>query len=84
VLLFIEADALLNTSKTDEPESNIFTPLMEAENDVAAALVKFKVAEAEVAAIDDGIKEDVAGVQLVIVLPLTTLVTSNEVPPLLK
>ena len=42
--------------------------------------VRLRVAEAEVAAFDVGIVEDVAGEKF----PLTTLVTSNVLPPLLK
>ena len=70
----------MNTFRADDPESKIFTPLIEAENAVVAALVKLSVAEADVAATDDGITEDDAGENV----PLTTRVTSNVLPPLLK
>ena len=42
--------------------------------------VKLIFAEAKVAAVEDGIKDEVAGVND----PLTTRVTNNVVPPLLK
>ncbi len=42
--------------------------------------VKLSVAQADVAATDEGIVDEVAGENV----PLTTLVTSNVFPPLLK
>jgi hypothetical protein len=47
---------------------------------LAEMYVKLIFAEAEVAAVEDGIKDEVAGVND----PLTTLVTNNVFPPLLK
>ena len=58
--------------------------LKEAVYAVVTALVKFTLNEADVNAVDDGIADDVAGVQSKDVLPLTTRVTSNVFPPLLK
>ena len=51
---------------------------------LAEIYVKFTLAVADVNEVDEGILDDVAGVQSKDVLPLTTRVTSNVFPPLLK
>ena len=70
--------ALLNTSKTDDPERITFTPLKEAVYPVVTAFVKLSVAVADVNPTPEAIElvaEDHSEAEL------TVRATNNDVPP---